>query len=240
MSFFSKLFSRKKEKVKTNVQSNYAIARPQYVILRDRDEDDEFASKSKEFSSYKILDTKENMKLGLHINHYDYNASGMTPSDYYNENKKGSYVEIELVIGDFYHSIDDKDSINYRISAKALDKDIGRIASKDDADFAFYTKLQEELKSKNNAQAILMHTLLKVVKSNILTSPSRVTEEYREQQTQKNEAEKIAKERALKTQREIYRQEQLKIAEEQKQVTLQKQEKISTYMQKIKADILVK
>lgn len=234
MSFFSKLFSRKKKEVEQTPQ-------PRYIILKDKDEEGNgFIPKSMDNVSYKILDTRENMKLGLHINHYDYNASGMTPSDYYNENKKGSYVEIELVIGDFYHSIDDKDSINYRMSAKALDKDIGRIASKDDADFAFYTKLQEELKSKNNTQAILMHTLLKVVKSNILTSPSRVTEEYRHQQEIKEKAEKIAKEKALKTEREIYRQEQLKRSEEQKRVTMQKQEKISNYMQKIKTDVFVK
>ena len=234
MSFFSKLFSRKKKEVEQTPQ-------PRYIILKDKDEEGNgFIPKSMDNVSYKILDTKENMKLGLHINHYDYNACGITSSDYYDENKKGSYVEIELVIGDFYYSIDDKDSINYRMSAKALDKDIGRIASKDDADFAFYKKLQEVIKSKNNTQAILMHTLLKVVKSDILTSPNRVTEDYREQQKQKEKAEKIAKEKSLQAQREIYRQKQLKTKEEQKQVTLQKQEQISAYMQKIKADVFVK
>lgn len=229
MSFFSKLFSRKKKE------------EPRYIILKDKDEEGNgFIPKSKDNVSYKILDTRENMKLGLVISHGRYNSWEIPHEDYPDSDKNGTNVTIDVTVGDFY-SFPNDDNVKFRYRVNVLDKDIKRRANIDDADFALYTKLQEEIKtSKNPERAILLHTLLKVIDSKILTSPSRVTKDYRQQQEIKERAEKIAKEKALKKEREIYRQEELKRSEEQKRVTMQKQEKIFNYMQKIKTDVFVK
>jgi len=234
MSFFSKLFSRKKKEVEQTPQ-------PRYIILKDKDEEGNgFIPKSMDNVSYKILDTRENMKLGLVISHDRYNSWEIPHEEYPDSDKNGTDVTIDVTVGDFY-SFPNDDNVKFRYYVNVLDKDIKRRANIDDADFALYTKLQEEIKtSKNPERAILLHTLLKVIDSKILTSPSRVTKDYRQQQEIKERAEKIAKEKALKREREIYRQEQLKRSEEQKRVTMQKQEKISNYMQKIKTDVFVK
>lgn len=107
----------------------------------------------------------------------------MEHNDYPNPDKNGVYVSAKVVVGDFYDFPGDKGVMSFLLNAKILDKDIGRIATEDDADFAFYTKLLQEMKNdEKSEQATLLHTLLKVTKSDIITSPGRITEEYRAQQ----------------------------------------------------------
>lgn len=231
MSFFSKLFSRKKEEQKPQ---------PRYVILNDRHKNDESMPLSRGDGSYRILDTKENMKLGLHICHYNYDASQIPHEEYPDANKNGSRLQIDVVLGDFSYFPGD-DNINFCYYDEVLDKDIKRRANKDDVDFAFYTRLQKEIEtSEHPEQALLLHTLLKVINSEILTSPSRVTEEYRQQQKIKKEAERAKKEKALKIEREKYQQEQLRIAEERKLESQQKKAKISQYLYNMRNSILEK
>ena len=82
--------------------------------------------------------------------------------------------------------------------------------------------------------------MLKVVKSDILTSPERATEEYRQQQKQKEDAAKLAKEKELQAQSKIYKQVQQETAEKQKLEARKKQEAVSAYMKNIKASDLVR
>ena len=234
MPFLSKLFSRKKKEVEQK-------PKPQYIILKDDDEEyNAFMHNSRDNVSYKILDTKENMKLGLRISHDRYNSWQIPHEEYPDSDKDGMDVTVDVILGDFYKFPGD-DNVEFRYYVKVLDKDIKRWANIDDADFALYTKLQQEMKTgENPEQAILLYTLLKVVDSKILTSPSRVTEEYRHQQEIKEKAEKEAKEQALKAEREKYQQSQLEIKERQKINSQQKQKRISKYMHNIKNERLEK
>lgn len=233
MFFLSKLFSRKKEKEEQKPQ-------PRYIILNDHISDGEAMPKPKANASYNILDTKENMKLGLWISHERYNSWQIPHEDYPDRDKNGADVTVDVILGDFYKFPGD-DNVAFRYYAKVLDKDINRHANNDDADFALYTQLQNEIKTgEHPEQAILLHTLLKVVDSDILTSPGRVTETYRQQQKIKEKAEKEEKERALRLEKEKYQQEQLKIAEKQKLKSQQKQEKISQYLYNMRNGILEK
>lgn len=228
MLFFSKLFSRKQNSVAQTEK------KPRYVILNDNDEPENKWIHSKN-GSYRILDTKENMKLGLHINHSVYDAGAMPHEEYPDGDKNGVTVSVEVVVGDFYKFPYDEAVLSFYRSAKVFDKDMDRLATDDDADFTLYTKLQKEIKdSEHPEQAILLHTLLKVIKSDILTSPERVTKEYIEQQKKLKEAEHTAKEEALRAEKEKYQQELLKKAEKQKADTQQKQAKISAYMRDMK------
>lgn len=226
MSFFSKLFSRKNKPAEAAEQQN----KPRYVILSERGR-----------QPYKILDTEENMKLGFHVYHSEYDAKTLPHEEYPDENLNGVSVSVDVVIGDFDLYSNDDSLIKFRRSAKVLDRDIKRKATVDDADFALYTMLQNELKSQEpSKKAVLIYNLLKVVKSDILTSPERATEEYRQQQKQKEDAVKLAKEKELQAQSKIYKQVQQEIAEKQKLEARKKQEAVSAYMNNIKASDLVR
>lgn len=226
MSFFSKLFSRKQNSAAQTEK------KPRYVILEPEDEWIHFKN-----GSFKILDTKENMELGLHIGHSFYNAAAIPHEEYPDSNKNGADVSVEVVVGGFYKFPHDDEMLSIERFAKVLDKDMGRRATEDDADFALYTELQKEKDSEHPEEAMLVYTLLKVVKSDILTSPERVTQEYIEQQKKLKEAEfaaeeakRAAKEEALRAEKEKYQLAKAKIRQ-------QKQAKISAYMHLMKEDI---
>lgn len=236
MSFFSKLFSGKQKK-SPDVEKKDVVQKtePRYVVLEDIEGEDEWAASLGIFS-YEILDTKENIKLGLRINHEVYNTGAMSHEEEPDFDKNGVSVSVKVVVGDFYEEDDDKKNV-FKRSAEVLDKNLQRRATNDDADFALYTQLQEEMKnSATPEQAILLYTLLDAVKSDILTSSSRVTEEYRRTKERERD-ERKAREQALRFERAQYQKEQR--AQELKRKE-EKRKAVSDYMQNIRNDFLKK
>lgn len=226
MSFLAKLFSykAKNESVKENTQT----AKPRYVVLKNKDDEDDIPSTS---ISYRILDTKENMKLGLTVSHDIYDSGCVEHNDCPNPDKNGVYVRAEVVVGDFYEFPGDEGVMSFTRNAKALDKDLKRTANNDDADFALYTSIQNEINGgKHREQAVLLHTLLKVVKSDILSSPNRVTEEYREQQKAQKQAEMAEKYKNLQEEKRKYQKEQVRNASKHELKIMKKRARISDYL----------
>lgn len=224
MGFWAKLHDSFWEKFydffKNDADRNKGKSR--YTVLGDPAEWVYFGEKR---TSYKIMDNKENVKLGLHIGHAVYDAGDIPHEEYPDGNLNGVTTSVGVTVGDFYKFPFDKGVTNFSRSATVYDKNLkGNVIATDaDADFALYTQLMEEIsRGGNNEQAVLMYALLKEAKSDILISSSRVAEQKKKQEE---------KEKRIQEERENYlKGRQMKI-EAEAQSAQKSQVKYVVYIQ---------
>ena len=222
MTLFRYLLNRKKEQ------------KPRFVV--------EDTYKYYKEDRHYIYDTQEHMCLGLRIKHRVYDAGCIAHEESPNGDLNGVTTFVELVIGAYSTSPykDEEGVVSFCLSGEALDKNYkNRLATEDDADFIVYTKLQKLMQSKGDGEkAQLMHTLLKLVDSNILTSAERISDEYVLEQKRKKQAEEAAKEIAtakwLNEIKEKERKEVQNEAEKKKQEAQIRAARVHAYIQNLK------
>jgi hypothetical protein len=213
MNWFAGLFHKKK----------IETPKPRYQILEGNS------------TSAYILDTKEDMKLGLQIEHSTYDAGAISHEDYPDGDKNGCTTHLTVVIGDRYPSHGTDAAPYFNWSAEVRDNTLDRLANYDDTDFKMLKMLQAQMADssdeKGQQTAYLALTLLKVVKSPILTAEERVTEEYRAAQKAKEQAEKKAKAKKAQKEQEAYRKAREEEAKRKQQEIEKRQTKEKNYMQ---------
>ena len=227
MSFFSKWFSKKQSETPMSAPKQPEASKQalRYQILEQ------------DSGSYHILDTKENIKLGLHISRSTYDAGTIPHEDYPDENKNGCTTYIDGVIGDYLIPFPYEQTPHFTMRAEVRDNSLDRLANYDDTDFKMLNLLQTQMADASNPlqqqQAYLTYTLLKVVDSQILTSGERVTEEYRAEQKAKKQAKLAQEAKERQERQEAYRKaEEARIHQEKMQMQ-KKKSQADNYLKKI-------
>ena len=219
MSFLFKIFKKNKQ------------PQPRYEVKRD-------SKRPGIDDTYRITDTKENLKFELEIFHETYDSGCIERAEEPDGKNNSVRTYVGLTIGSDYPGPNkDKYPVITR-SVRIYDTQWQKAGYKhlptyDDTDFAILNKIKAEMAdntdTKRQQHAFLLYTMLKAVDSDILTSETRISEEYKTELKRKKQQEEEQKQA-------FYQQEKYKREKER----LQKEAAQKEATQKHKQDLEVK